>query len=117
MEWAGSERHSCCKRDLYFEDGAGSEVSKPKNPAYPLGIFMTSRERLQTVLRGEIPDCVPVAPDFSNMNATTDNFLNLIPLFDFMFESQQYIDRSGDRDVAVMTPRDVLDLTKLHFNL
>ena len=28
---------------------------------------MTSRERIQTVLRGEIPDCVPVAPDFSNM--------------------------------------------------
>jgi uroporphyrinogen decarboxylase len=25
------------------------------------------RERLLTVLRGEIPDCVPVAPDFSNM--------------------------------------------------
>ena len=28
---------------------------------------MTARERLLTVLRGEIPDCVPVAPDFSNM--------------------------------------------------
>lgn len=28
---------------------------------------MTHRERLLTVLRGEIPDCVPVAPDFSNM--------------------------------------------------
>lgn len=28
---------------------------------------MTSRERLQIVMRGEIPDCVPVAPDFSNM--------------------------------------------------
>jgi uroporphyrinogen decarboxylase len=28
---------------------------------------MTSRERLQTTLRGGIPDCVPVAPDFSNM--------------------------------------------------
>lgn len=28
---------------------------------------MTSRERLLTVLRGEIPDCIPVAPDFSNM--------------------------------------------------
>ena len=28
---------------------------------------MTPRERLQTVLRGEVPDCVPVAPDFSNM--------------------------------------------------
>jgi hypothetical protein len=30
-------------------------------------IAMTSRERLLTTLRGEIPDCVPVAPDFSNM--------------------------------------------------
>ena len=28
---------------------------------------MTPRERLQTVLAGKIPDCVPVAPDFSNM--------------------------------------------------
>jgi uroporphyrinogen decarboxylase len=28
---------------------------------------MTGKERLQTVLRGGIPDCVPVAPDFSNM--------------------------------------------------
>lgn len=28
---------------------------------------MNSRERLLTVLKGNIPDCVPVAPDFSNM--------------------------------------------------
>lgn len=28
---------------------------------------MNSRERLQTVLQGKIPDCVPVATDFSNM--------------------------------------------------
>ncbi|MFP4443834.1 MAG: uroporphyrinogen decarboxylase family protein [Spirochaetia bacterium] len=28
---------------------------------------MTSRERLLTVLRGKLPDCVPVAPDTSNM--------------------------------------------------
>lgn len=28
---------------------------------------MTSRERLLKVLNGEIPDCVPAAPDFSNM--------------------------------------------------
>jgi uroporphyrinogen decarboxylase len=28
---------------------------------------MTHRERLKAVLRGGIPDCVPVAPDFSNM--------------------------------------------------
>jgi len=28
---------------------------------------MTSRERLLTVMKGGVPDCVPVAPDFSNM--------------------------------------------------
>src|SRR5512143_2603346 len=28
---------------------------------------MRPRERLLTVLQGRIPDCVPVAPDFSNM--------------------------------------------------
>ena len=28
---------------------------------------MTPRERLKTVIAGEMPDCVPVAPDFSNM--------------------------------------------------
>ena len=28
---------------------------------------MTSRERLLTVLRGEVPDGVPVCPDISNM--------------------------------------------------
>lgn len=28
---------------------------------------MNSRDRLLAVLRGDIPDCVPVAPDFSNM--------------------------------------------------
>ena len=28
---------------------------------------MTPRERLLTVLRGEVPDCVPVCPDISNM--------------------------------------------------
>ena len=28
---------------------------------------MTPRERLITVLQGDVPDCVPVAPDFSNM--------------------------------------------------
>ncbi len=27
---------------------------------------MTSRERLLRVMKGRIPDCVPVAPDFSN---------------------------------------------------
>lgn len=32
-----------------------------------MGVSMTSRERLLTVLGGGIPDCVPVAPDTSNM--------------------------------------------------
>jgi len=32
-----------------------------------LRFMMTSRERLLAVLNGRIPDCVPVAPDFSNM--------------------------------------------------
>ena len=31
---------------------------------------MTPRERLLTVLRGEVPDCVPVCPDISNMVPT-----------------------------------------------
>ncbi len=31
------------------------------------GHDMTSRERLQCVLQGRIPDCVPVCPDISNM--------------------------------------------------
>ena len=31
---------------------------------------MTSRERLKETLAGRIPDCVPVAPDFSNMAST-----------------------------------------------
>ncbi|MDH7568421.1 MAG: uroporphyrinogen decarboxylase family protein [Armatimonadota bacterium] len=29
--------------------------------------MLTPRQRLQTVLAGRLPDCVPVAPDFSNM--------------------------------------------------
>lgn len=29
--------------------------------------MLTPRQRLQTVLAGKLPDCVPVAPDFSNM--------------------------------------------------
>jgi len=28
---------------------------------------MTSRERLQLIMQGKLPDCVPVSPDFSNM--------------------------------------------------
>ena len=43
---------------------AGPPTSAP-TPAK--GSNMTGRERLLAVLNGEIPDCVPVAPDISNM--------------------------------------------------
>lgn len=41
-----------------------------RSPRYyvaDIGDLMTHRERIRTVLRGEIPDCVPVCPDISNM--------------------------------------------------
>ncbi len=43
---------------------------------------MTSRERLLTVIRGGIPDCVPVAPDVSTMIPAR---LITIPLEDFLY--------------------------------
>ena len=54
--------------------GNGSNCEKePLMPPNPPSAFRnpqsvpTSRERLLTVLAGQVPDCVPVAPDFSNM--------------------------------------------------
>ena len=66
---------------------------------------MTSRERLQTVLRGEIPDCVPVAPDFSNMipaRRTGKPFWDLY-LYNDPPIWEAYIDTAGYFDIdAVM---------------
>ena len=49
----------------------GLQVLNPlcsnKKTAYWSKKVLTSRERLLKTLRGELPDCVPVAPDFSNM--------------------------------------------------
>ena len=61
---------------------------------------MTSRERIQTVLRGEIPDCVPVAPDFSNMipaRRTGKPFWDLYlyndpPIWEAYIETAKYFD-------------------------
>ncbi len=61
---------------------------------------MTHRERLLKVLRGEIPDCVPVAPDFSNMiparltgKAFWDLYLyNDPPIWDAYLDCAKYFD-------------------------
>ena len=61
---------------------------------------MTSRERIQTVLRGEIPDCVPVAPDFSNMipaRQTGKSFWDLYlyndpPIWEAYIDTARYFD-------------------------
>jgi uroporphyrinogen decarboxylase len=61
---------------------------------------MTSRERLKKVLSGEIPDCVPVAPDFSNMipaKLTGKPFWDLYlyndpPIWEAYIECAKYFD-------------------------
>lgn len=61
---------------------------------------MNSRERLLTVLRGGIPDCVPVAPDFSNMipaKMTGKPFWDLYlyndpPIWDAYIDCARYFD-------------------------
>lgn len=61
---------------------------------------MTPRERLQITLRGDIPDCVPVAPDFSNMipaRLTGKPFWDLYlyndpPIWEAYIEAAKYFD-------------------------
>jgi len=61
---------------------------------------MNSRERLLTLLKGEIPDCVPVAPDFSNMipaRQTGKPFWDLYlyqdpPIWEAYIETAKYFD-------------------------
>ena len=61
---------------------------------------MTSRERLIKTLNGEIPDCVPVAPDFSNMipaKLTGKPFWDLYlyndpPIWEAYIECAKYFD-------------------------
>lgn len=62
--------------------------------------MLTSRERLLKVLRGELPDCVPVCPDFSYMIPAKmtgkpfwDVFLyNDPPLYEAYIECAKYFD-------------------------
>lgn len=61
---------------------------------------MTSRERLETLIRGELPDCVPVAPDFSNMipaRLTGKPFWDLYlyndpPIWEAFIDAAKYFD-------------------------
>lgn len=61
---------------------------------------MTPRQRLLTVLSGKIPDCVPVAPDFSNMipaRLTGKPFWDLYlyndpPIWEAYIEAAKYFD-------------------------
>jgi uroporphyrinogen decarboxylase len=61
---------------------------------------MTSRERIQTVLKGGMPDCVPVAPDFSNMIPARrtgmpfwDLYLfNEVPIWEAYIDTARYFD-------------------------
>jgi uroporphyrinogen decarboxylase len=61
---------------------------------------MTPRTRLETVLNGGIPDCVPVAPDFSNMipaRQTGKPFWELYlyhdpPIWEAYIETARYFD-------------------------
>jgi hypothetical protein len=61
---------------------------------------MNSRERLSTLLRGGIPDCVPVAPDFSNMipaRRTDKPFWDLYlykdpPIWEAYIDTAKYFD-------------------------
>lgn len=67
---------------------------------------MTSRERLTKVLSGGIPDCVPVAPDFSNMipaRRTGKPFWDLYlyndpPIWEAYIDTAKFFDIDGVMD-------------------
>jgi uroporphyrinogen decarboxylase len=62
--------------------------------------MVTSKQRLLTTLKGEMPDCVPVAPDFSNMipaRRTGKPFWELYlyndpPIWEAYIETAKYFD-------------------------
>ena len=78
---------------------------------------MTSRERLLTVMRGEIPDCVPCCPDISNMvpcRLTGKPFWDIYvyedpPLWKAYIEAVKHFDIDGGFELYDFGPVDVLD--------
>ncbi|HMN63167.1 MAG TPA: hypothetical protein PJ988_22560, partial [Anaerolinea sp.] len=80
---------------------------------------MTPRQRLLTTLRGELPDCVPVAPDISNMIPallTGKPFWDLYlyndpPIWEAYIQAARYfdIDSLMDGYFPLTFPEDVVD--------
>jgi uroporphyrinogen decarboxylase len=68
---------------------------------------MTSRQRLLTAMRGEVPDCVPVCPDISNMvpaKLTGKPFWDIYiyknpPLWKAYVDAVKYFDLDGGFDL------------------
>jgi uroporphyrinogen decarboxylase len=83
---------------------------------------MTNRERLLTVLRGEIPDCVPVSPDFSNMipcRMTGKPFWDVYlykdpPLWRAYIEAMRFFDNDGGFELYDYGRTDVVYGTAPH---
>jgi uroporphyrinogen decarboxylase len=81
---------------------------------------MTNRERLLTVLRGEIPDCVPVSPDFSNMipcKMTGKPFWDIYlfkdpPLWRAYLDAMKFFGNDGGFELYDYGPVDVVDGTR-----
>jgi uroporphyrinogen decarboxylase len=81
---------------------------------------MTNRERLLTVLRGEIPDCVPVSPDFSNMipcKLTGKPFWDIYlhedpPLWKAYVDTMKLFGNDGGFELYDYGPVDVVDGTR-----
>jgi uroporphyrinogen decarboxylase len=77
---------------------------------------MTSRERLLAVLHGELPDCVPVCPDISNMvpcRLTGKPFWDIYayqdpPLWKAHIDALKYFDIDGGFELYDFGPEDPL---------
>jgi uroporphyrinogen decarboxylase len=81
---------------------------------------MTNRQRMLTVLRGEIPDCVPVSPDFSNMipcKLTGKPFWDVYlfkdpPLWRAYLDAMKLFGNDGGFELYDYGPVDVVDGTR-----
>ena len=81
---------------------------------------MTNRERLLAVLRGEMPDCVPVSPDFSNMipcKLTGKPFWDIYlfkdpPLWRAYIDAMKLFDNDGGFELYDYGPVDVVNGTR-----
>lgn len=81
---------------------------------------VTSRERLLACLRREVPDCVPVDPDISNMvpcRLTGKPFWDIYvyqdpPLWQAHIQALKHFDLDGGFEIYMFGPIDVFDTTR-----